>query len=210
MITTVLSDLGNVAVLFDNTRTCRELSRLTGIPERDVHDVMFRKGSALFRRYERGAVDPSGFQRTICARLNLSKRDMPDDAAFYAAYADVFAPNEPVLERWRLLRKAGLTITAVSNIDEMRHRRLEELGWLSGFDHLVMSWLEGIRKPSEELMVRALDRSGCSAEDALFVDDLAENLAPASRLGINVHHFTTVEMLDACLASHGLPARTPS
>ncbi|HTK04345.1 MAG TPA: HAD-IA family hydrolase [Candidatus Eisenbacteria bacterium] len=210
MITTVLSDLGNVAILFDNARTSRELSRLTGVPERDITDVMFRKGSALFRRYERGTIDSSTFQRTICARLNLSKREMPDDAAFYAAYADVFARNEPVLERWRLLRKASLTITAVSNIDEMRNRKLEELGWLSGFDHLVMSWLEGMRKPSEELMVRALDRSGCAAEEALFIDDLAENLAPAVRVGINVHHFTSVEALDTCLASHGLLARIPS
>ena len=135
-ITTILSDLGNVAILFDNDRTCRELSRLTGVLEREVLDVMFRKGSALFRRYERGAIDSATFQRTVCARLNLSKREMPDDAAFYAAYADVFARNEPVLERWRLLRKAGLTITAVSNIDEMRHRKLADLGWLSGFDHL--------------------------------------------------------------------------
>jgi len=204
MITTVLSDLGNVAILFDNTKTCRELSRLTGVPEREILDVMFRKGSALFRRYERGAIDSPTFQRTVCARLNLSKREMPDDAAFYEAYADVFARNEPVLERWRLLRRSGLTITAVSNIDEMRHRKMAELGWLSGFDHLVMSYLEGIRKPSEELMVRALDRSGCAAEEALFVDDLAENLAPAVLVGINVHHFTSVETLDACLASHGL------
>ncbi|HTM68953.1 MAG TPA: HAD-IA family hydrolase [Candidatus Binatia bacterium] len=204
MIKAILSDLGNVAVLFDNAKTCRELSRLTGIAERDVHDVMFRKGSALFRRYERGAIDSPAFQRSICARLNLSKGEMPGDDAFYAAYADVFAANEPVLERWALLRKDGLMITAVSNIDEMRHRKLGELGLLSGFDHLVMSYLEGLRKPSAELMVRALDRTGVSAEEALFVDDLAENLAPAVRLGINVHHFTSAELLDVCLSSLGL------
>lgn len=203
-ITTILSDLGNVAVLFDNEKTVREFAALCGRTEDEVRAVLFRKGGALLRRYERGAVTTSEFRRTVCARLNLSKRELPPDEAFDAAWCEVFTPNVSVLDRWRALRSAGLTITAVSNIDELRERELHRIGLLSHFDPHVMSWSEKLRKPSEELMVRSLDRSGCSAEEALFVDDIEDNLKPAAKIGINVHHFISFDVLERHLETLGL------
>lgn len=202
-IDAVLSDLGNVAVSFDNDRPVRAFAALTGRSEREVRDVLFRKGGALLRRFERGAVGPSEFRRTVCARLNLAKREMPSDAAFDDAYADVFAPNDDVLARWRLMRAAGKAVVAVSNIDVLRHGRLERDGLLAGFDDLVVSWRERLRKPSAELMVRALDRAGAAAERTIFVDDLPENLVPASRLGIATHRYVDIESLDRFLEEHG-------
>jgi HAD superfamily hydrolase (TIGR01509 family) len=78
------------------------------------------------------------------------------------------------------------------------------MGLLSGFDHLVMSWTEGLRKPSEELMVRALDRSGCAAEEALFVDDIEDNLRPAAKFGVATHHYVSFENLERNLETLGL------
>ncbi len=202
-IDAVLSDLGNVAVLFDNDRAVRAFVTLTGRSERDVRDVLLRKGGALLRRFERGDVSATEFRRTVCVRLGLTKRELPPDADFDAAYADVFTPNDEVLARWRLMRAAGKTVVAVSNIDPVREARLARDGLLAGFDHLVMSWSEGLRKPSAELMVRALDRAGAAAERTIFVDDIAENLAPAARLGIVTHRYVDIESLDGFLEEHG-------
>lgn len=204
-VTTILSDLGNVAVLFDNEKTVRAFAALCGRTEDEVRATLFRKGGALLRRYERGAVSTPEFRRTICARLNLTKRELPSDDAFDAAWNDGgFTPNVPVLNRWLTLKKAGVTLTAVSNIDPLREREIGRLGVLDVFDHHVMSWSERLRKPNEELMVRSLDRSGCSAEEALFVDDLDDNLPPAAKIGINVHHFTSFENLERHLETLGL------
>jgi HAD superfamily hydrolase (TIGR01509 family) len=203
-VTTILSDLGNVVVLFDHEYVTRAFVALCGKPEDEVRRC-FRKSGALIRRYERGAVSTAEFRRTLCARLNLTKRELPPDDEFDAAWNTVgFVPNDPVVARWRALRKEGLTLTAVSNIDPLRERAVARMGLLDLFDHQVMSWSEKLRKPSEELMVRSLDRSGCSAEEALFVDDLDDNLRPATKIGINVHHYTSFDGLERHLETLGL------
>jgi FMN phosphatase YigB (HAD superfamily) len=202
-ITTILSDLGNVVVFFDNAKADAAIAALTGRTAAQVRKAVFRP-RGICRRYCRGDLSTSEFLRVICARLNVPKRDMPSEDDLGAAFADVFTPNEPVIERWAALRKAGIALTAVSNIEELRRKQLDRMGILSLFDRLVMSYEERLVKPSEELMVRSLDRSGCAAEEALFVDDLAENLPPAAALGIRTHHFTGVDGLDAVLEDAGL------
>jgi FMN phosphatase YigB (HAD superfamily) len=204
-VTTILSDLGNVVVLFDHAHTTRAFAALCGKTAREVDDAFFRKGVPLIRRFERGAISTAEFRRTLCSRLGLSKRELPSDEAFDAAWTTVgFRPNDEVLERWALLKRDGRTLTAVSNIDPLRERAVRDMGLLALFDHEVMSWSEGLRKPSAELMVRALDRSGCAAENALFVDDVAENLVPAAKLGIRTCHFTSIDALDRALEDCGL------
>lgn len=206
MIRAILSDLGNVAVFFDNGRADAAIAALTGRDRAAVSRAAFAPG--LCRRFSTGDVDASQYHRIVCAKLGLAKAELPPEEDFCRAYADVFTPNEPVLERWALLRKT-LALTAVSNIEPPRRDRLRRMGVLDRFDHLVLSCEEGLAKPSAELMVRALDRTGVSAEEALFVDDIAANLVPAAELGIVVHHYTSVEALDACLESLGLAAPAP-
>lgn len=203
-VVAVLCDIGNVLVGFDNRRTDAALAAISGLPQEEVTRVVFRKGQALIRRYERGDISTEEFRRVVCARLNVSKREMPSDEAFFEAWSDVFAPIPQVAERLRGLRRDGLVVTAVSNIDEMRHRKLERLRLLDCFDDLVMSYQERLRKPSKELMVRALDRSGASAEQAVFVDDIEENLVPAAKLGIATHLFTDYLSFERFLESRGL------
>ncbi len=200
-IDAVLCDLGNVAVFFDNEKTVRAFAGISGKSEDAVRDIVFRSGVGLFHRYESGDVSSEEFRRSICARLGLTKREIPRNETLFEAWTDVFTPNEPVFARLRTLWSRGAVITAVSNIDEMRHQKLERLGHLAVFDYVVMSWIEQIRKPSEELMVRALDRSGAQAERTIFIDDLAENLAPAAKLGIRTHQYVTIKALDMFLAS---------
>ncbi len=205
-ITTVLSDLGNVAVFFDQERACGAMAALTGRSAAAVRHAVFRRYE-LLHRYCRGEVTTPEFLRIVCARLNIPKASMPDPDALGRAFADVFTPNEPVLERWALLRRAGVTLTAVSNIEELRRLQLDRMGLLARFDHVLVSYEEGLMKPSDEFMVRALDRSACAAEDAVFVDDLAENLPPAAGLGIAVHRYSSVDGLDRFLEAVGLADR---
>ena len=201
-IRAILSDLGNVVVFFDNERTVTALASLTGCAPAAVRRAAFLPG--LCTRYGRGDLDTGQFMRVVMARMNVPKRDMPSEADFGRAFAEVFTPNEDVIARWRLLRAAGLTLTAVSNIEPLRADELRRMGIFSLFDHLVLSYEEKLVKPSAELMVRALDRTACAAEEALFVDDVEENLAPAAALGIRTHLYRSVEELDQFLEECGL------
>ena len=194
-----LCDIGNVAVFFDNARSVRAFADISHKNEDAVREIIFRKGVGAIRRFESGDMDSEEFLRITCGRLNVTKHETPTPFVLFNAWTDVFRPNAPLLERVRVLMTQGVVTAAVSNIDPMRHRKLEQLYLLSYFDHLLMSYAEKMRKPSEELMVRALDRCGATAERTVFIDDLEENLVPAAKLGIATHLYTDIDSLDRFL-----------
>lgn len=205
-VTTILSDLGNVVVFFDNRKMYRTFAVLSGRTQEEVERALFGRepeGSYLCARYSSGLIDTPQFRGEFLERLGL-KYSGAVGRGFEKDFCDVFAVNDPVVDLWRALRRRGLVLTAVSNVEEIRYHWLCRMGVMDLFDHELMSFREGLLKPSEEFMVRALDRSGCAAEDAVFVDDVEPNLEPAARLGIRTHCYRDLPGLLAFLESCGL------
>ena len=201
----VISDIGNVAVLVNEQLAIDEMANLAGVTAVQVKNAVFGDGTdqdAVFRRFMRGEFDDEEFRRLVGMRLDRGS-PLPKEK-FERAFCDIFAPNQPVLDLWLGLRQAGLTVTAVSNIDALRYRWLDRTGWLSVFDELVLSFEEGLLKPSEELMVRSLDRTGVAAEEAVFIDDKAKNLPPCGPLGIRAHRFAGFAGLRRFLRENGV------
>lgn len=60
---------------------------------------------------------------------------------------------------------------------------------VAAFDELVISAEEGLRKPQPEIYERALERLNVAAGDAVFVDDVLENVEAARRIGMAAIHF---------------------
>ncbi len=204
-VTTVLSDIGNVVAFCDENAVHSALGALAGRLPEDVRDAVYGDGhdqSRPFRRFMRGEFDGDGFRRSASLSLMLFE-DLPK-AEFEQAYCHVFWPNTRVVSLWQHLRLQGLTVTAVSNLDVLRAVHLEKLGLLDAFDHRILSFEHGLLKPSEELMIRALDLSGAAAEDAIFVDDKAKNLPPAEKLGIRTHCYVSFDGLVEFLLDNGI------
>ncbi len=100
------------------------------------------------------------------------------DLANYALFDDVV----PTLQR---LRPAGLVLGVISNFEEWLERLLDRLGVTPFFDVQVISGLEGIEKPDPAIFRLALDRSGISASEAVYVgDNPVFDVAPALELGM--------------------------
>jgi putative hydrolase of the HAD superfamily len=68
------------------------------------------------------------------------------------------------------------------------------------FEHLVFSCDLKAVKPEEAFFAAALDRFGVRAGEVLFIDDSADNVAAASRLGIRGITFTGADAARAWLA----------
>jgi putative hydrolase of the HAD superfamily len=78
--------------------------------------------------------------------------------------------------------KTGMITNAWPNV----RRFLENEGHVAdAFDLIVVSAEEGLIKPDPRIYRLALDRLGVAAGDAVFVDDMEENVAAARAVGMH-------------------------
>jgi 2-haloacid dehalogenase len=106
------------------------------------------------------------------------------------------------------LKAGGVPVHAISNWSAETFPRAKEIfPVLGAFDVLVVSGTEKLVKPHAPIFERFLERAGVRAEQCLFIDDNAANIATAAALGFHTEHFRSAEALEARLTSLGLLAR---
>ena len=73
----------------------------------------------------------------------------------------------------------------ISNATDGLRDGLARYGLLDAFDLVVGSAYEGIMKPHPAIYERALERLGCAAAEAVFIDDAPANIAGAQAVGLH-------------------------
>lgn len=107
----------------------------------------------------------------------------------------------------RRLKTAGVPVHAISNWSAETFPRAKDIyPFLGLFDVLVVSGTEKLVKPDAAIFERFLERAGVRAEECIFIDDNAANIAAATALGFHTEHFRTAEALEARLTALGLLA----
>jgi 2-haloacid dehalogenase len=103
------------------------------------------------------------------------------------------------------LKQRAVPIYAVTNWSAEtfppQRKRFEFLSW---FDGIVVSGFEGVIKPDPRIFRILCERYGVSPVSAVFVDDVAQNAAAASVLGIQGIHFESPQQLRRELVLLGL------
>ncbi len=69
----------------------------------------------------------------------------------------------------------------------------DEFGFDKITDLMVISAEEGVAKPDEKIYRLTLDRLGIEPDEALFLDDMIENVESARALGMHAVHFENNE-----------------
>ena len=201
MITSVLSDLGQVLLRFDNGRFFDFLARFTPKPREEIRRVV-HDNADLVTLFDKGALSPLDFYHN--ARDLLGAELSYEE--FYQGYCDVFSPLPETLALYRRLRPK-VRMALLSNTDVMRwtfvKSRHPEILF---FDAYVLSFEWGIVKPDFEFYRAALKLLEARPEEAVFIDDLAENVAGAARAGIAGIHLAPGTDLEAALAALGVKA----
>lgn len=83
------------------------------------------------------------------------------------------------------LRERGYILGVIANQGLDTEKRLEAWGIQKYFDSITASAEEGIAKPDPEMFLRALRKSGGSAESSVMIGDRLDNdIAPAKSLGM--------------------------
>ncbi|WP_044117852.1 HAD family hydrolase [Alkaliflexus imshenetskii] len=183
----ILFDLGGVVIDIDVQRTVDALAKLFGM-EGNVtpRDVL---GQEVFLRYETGLISSSQFVASI-RRLSgngVNESDVID--AWNSMLVEIPERRVKTIERLKLQHK----LYVLSNTNSLHVERFERMA--PGYDHLsqlfdrmYFSHLIGSRKPDTTAFLSVVVHSGIVAEETLFVDDLADNIETARRLGFQTLH----------------------
>lgn len=164
------------------------------------------EGVAVYAALEIGEATQEDWNRVIGGILGIDPTDL-----MRRALANL-RPEPQIVATAQRARAGGIKVAMLSNsfgIDP--YNPYKALGMYEDFfDAVVLSELEGVRKPSPLIYRRALEALDLSGPECVFVDDHARNLPPAEALGIRTVHHTTDPAATAALLDSLLRDREPA
>jgi 2-haloacid dehalogenase len=147
--------------------------------------------------------------RPLAAMLPELKADFPDHAALIDAYAARFnetipGPMPGSLELVARLDDAGVPLFAITNFGhEFWEGFRPTQPVFDRFRGIIVSGTEKLMKPDPAIYRLAIERFGIDPAGALFIDDVAANIAGAESVGIAGHLFGGAAMLERELVARG-------
>lgn len=179
----MIFDLGNVLVEYDGPGMFTAVASLFNISSSDF--------IAYCRNYEvalgTGQLNGPDFYRQLTAAFGGSANY--DTVA--AAFCSTQQRNEPVLAfAADLAARPGVQVGIISNTNELHAAWLRaNVPELAQFSSVILSNEVGLLKPDAAIYQRALSQLNISPMQALFVDDVAENVVGATAVGlVTIHH----------------------
>jgi HAD superfamily hydrolase (TIGR01509 family) len=194
-------DLGKVLIDFSVERACNQVSTIAGVTPVAIKKFLFDDGLEL--EFERGNIDFKTLHQKFGERFNVSV----SQSVLAHAAADIFTPMEESLSLLKKLRRKyqkTIPFVLLSNTNEIHWNHIESNWRVSElFDHVVLSYQVRSIKPDAEIFMEAIRLTGLTAERCFFVDDVAENIAGARRVGLDCEIFQGAAILADQLARRG-------
>jgi 2-haloacid dehalogenase len=140
--------------------------------------------------------------RPLAAMLPELKADFPGHAPLIDAYAARFNETIPgpvpgSLELVERLDAAGVPLFAITNFGhEFWEGFRPTQPVFDRFRDIVVSGTEKMMKPDPAIYRLAIERFGIDPAGALFIDDVAANVAGAESVGIAGHRFVDAATLE--------------
>ncbi len=160
--------------------------------------------------YDRGALNGRTYWKTIARDTGISLT--PEQiSALIEQDVLLWASLNPVMLDWVVrVQAAGLKTAILSNMGEdlLAHMR-QNFRWLDAFDHHTWSCELNIVKPEAAIYEHTLAAVGVQPEEALFIDDRAENIEGAKKAGLHALLFRDEGTLQADLQQAGWASALP-
>ncbi|MCR5591234.1 MAG: HAD family phosphatase [Lachnospiraceae bacterium] len=200
MINTVIFDMGNVLIDFRWEALFHEMGLAGEKFDRMAAATVL---DPVWREFDRGVWTDEMI-------LDGFIKNAPELESELREFMDVRFPGLlrkfDYTDEWMdALRAAGYKIYILSNFSEKADRECaDELDYIKKADGAVLSYKIRMIKPDEEIYRYLLDTYGIDPKEAVFIDDTAENIEGAKKLGITAIRFTDKESVDAELAKLGV------
>ena len=147
--------------------------------------------------------------RPLAEMLPELKAEFPEYEALIDAYAARFnetipGPMPGSLELVEQLDEAGVPLFAITNFGhEFWEAFRPTQPIFDRFRDIVVSGTEKLTKPDPAIYALAIERFGIDPAGALFIDDVAENIAGAEAAGLRGHRFVDAPTLRRALIRQG-------
>jgi epoxide hydrolase-like predicted phosphatase len=203
-IKAIVFDFGNVISRFDPARFFVNLAKVSGSSARDLA-AAWSAHAELMRQFEDGQLTSAAFHVQACAALGITLEAAP----FIAAFNDIFTPipaSEELIGQLKSFYKLGL----LSNTNELHSAAVIRTSPVFPlFDAVALSHEIHAQKPDARIFDVVLDQLGLIAEECVYIDDSAENVAAAAALEFHAVHYTDHQHLLSDLASFKLKGLVP-
>lgn len=176
---TVLFDLGRVLVDYNHQTT---LAGLAAVSQMSADELRVLTDGEFGDQLGRGEIGAKDLHHFFMDKAGTTS----DFDACVAGYAAGIQRNEEALAyAAALTERSGVQVGIISNTNEAHaiwlHANLPEL---KRFSNVILSNEVGLIKPDARIYQLSLDNLQTTAADAIFVDDLAENIDAAKELGL--------------------------
>jgi glucose-1-phosphatase len=198
-IRTLIFDLGQVIIPFDWKRGYAALAEFSPYPPEEIRSRI--KETGLFNTFERGLVEPRDLAQRLSAVLEMK---VPFEK-FRELWSGIFLPETVLPDEMLAGLHAHYRLLLLSNTDAIHYSWVaEKYPILRHFDHCVLSFELGLRKPEPGIYQEAIRQARCAPSEIFFTDDIAENVEGARLAGIDAVQFQSLAQLQGDLKSRGI------
>ncbi|MDH2896923.1 glucose-1-phosphatase [Rahnella variigena] len=174
-------DMGNVIIDIDFKRVLGVWSHLSGTPLATLTE-RFKMGE-VFQQHERGEISDEQFAADLCDEMGIALSFEQFSAGWHAVFVGL---RPEVITLFQKLREEGHRVVVLSNTNRLHldfwPQHYPEIE--ANTDAMYLSQNLGMRKPEPEIFQHVLEKEGFTADQAVFFDDVAENIEAARAAGI--------------------------
>jgi len=187
MIKAVFFDLGGVIIRTEFQAPRQHLAEQLGMEYEDLVKLVFDSPSSI--KASHGEISDKEHWAEVTKRLRRppSETEMIREEFFAGDVVDL-----EIVEFLRSLRPrtyVGLISNSWPDLrDYIARQKFDD-----AFDHMVISGEVGVMKPEARIYQIALEQAGVRPNEAVFVDDVYENIKGCEKVGIKGIHFKDPE-----------------
>ena len=185
MIKAVIFDYGNVISVAQTGDCTGEMEKMTGVPA-DIFKSVYEK----FRfEFDRGMITGAQMYRQLLENAGYHELAKNTDLMKKIASLDMVSwkdVREDVTEWGLSLKKQGYKLGILSNMpSEFLENYEKDIKMFTEADYTCFSCRVKVIKPEPEIYFNCLNGLGVKPEEAVFFDDMPENIEAAKKLGIH-------------------------
>lgn len=196
----VIFDLGKVIFDLSFDRVFQSWAASSGREFDDIkRKFMFDE---LYDTFERNEIAAEEYRAAVSRRLDIRLSDEDFDRGWCDLYLDVYEDIDDILVRL----KPDYKLVALTNTNILHHNvwSVRYADTLRHFEKVFSSHEIGVRKPEEKSFEIVLNYVQWKPIETIFLDDSADNITGADKLGMATILVTSPTRMKEELRRHGL------